>query len=99
MTAWQDRSKSALDTAVIYFRRAAELDPSYAEAESGLANAYVMIGYSGYRPGDAMFPKAKAAALRAIQLDSMQAAPFAALGMELIWERNFANAMASSAET
>jgi DNA-binding SARP family transcriptional activator len=92
MTAWQDRSKSALDTAVVYFRRAAELDPSYAEAESGLANAYVMIGYSGYRPGDAMFPKAKAAALRAIQLDSTEAPPFAALGMELIWERNFANA-------
>jgi len=92
LTAWQDRSSSALDTAVVYFRKAAELDPSYAEAESGLANAYVMIGYSGYRPGDAMFPKAKAAAQRAIKLDSTLAAPYAALGMELTWERNFSAA-------
>lgn len=89
LTAWEDRSRSALDTAVVYFRRAAELDPSYAEAQAGLANAYVMIGYSGYRPGEAMYPKAKAAAQRAISLDSTQAAPYAALGMELTWERDF----------
>lgn len=92
LNAWQDRSKSALDTAVVYFRKATELDPSYAEAEGGLANAYVMIGYSGYRPGDAMFPKAKAAAQRAIGLDSTLAAPYAALGMELTWERDFKGA-------
>ncbi|HEX6576596.1 MAG TPA: tetratricopeptide repeat protein [Gemmatimonadaceae bacterium] len=92
VNSWQDRSRSALDTAVVYFRKAAELDPAYAEAEAGLANAYVMIGYSGYRPGDAMFPKAKAAAQRAIILDSTLAAPYAALGMELTWERDFRSA-------
>jgi DNA-binding SARP family transcriptional activator/Tfp pilus assembly protein PilF len=74
------------------FRKAVDLDPSYAEAHSGLANAYVMIGYSGYRPGNAMFPKAKAAALDAIQIDSTLAAPYAALGMELTWERDFESA-------
>lgn len=92
LNAWQDRSKAALDTAVVYFRKAAELDPLYAEAEAGLADAYVMIGYSGYRPGDAMFPKAKAAARRAIALDTTLAAPWAALGMELTWERDFRGA-------
>ena len=92
VNAWQDRSKSALDTAVVYFRKAIEIEPRYVEAQSGLANAYVMIGYSGYRPGDAMFPKAKAAALRAIQLDSTKAEPYAALGMELTWERDFKGA-------
>lgn len=92
MNVWNDRSREALDSAVIHFRRALEIDPSYADAYAGLANAYVMIGYSGYRPADAMFPKAKAAALRSIQLDSTKAAPFAALGMELTWERKFSDA-------
>jgi Tfp pilus assembly protein PilF len=86
---WNDRSMSALDSAVIYFRKATESEPTFARAHAGLANAYVMIGYSGYRPADAMFPKAKAAALRAIEIDSTLAAPYAALGMELTWERKF----------
>lgn len=89
---WNDRSKSALDSAVIYFRKATESEPAFAPAHAGLANAYVMIGYSGYRPADAMFPKAKAAALRAIEIDSTLAAPYSALGMELTWERKFSAA-------
>lgn len=89
---WNDRSKSSLDSAVIYFRKAVERQPDFASAHAGLADAYVMIGYSGYRTADAMFPKAKAAALRAIDLDSTLAAPYAALGMELTWERKFAEA-------
>ena len=92
VNAWSERSKDGLDTAVVYFRRAIELDPVYADAYAGLANAYVLLGYSGYRPADAMFPKAKAAALRAIQLDSSLAAPYAALGMELTGERKFKEA-------
>ena len=95
INAWNDRSKSALDTAVVYFRKAAESEPNFPEAYAGLANAYVMIGYSGYRSAGAMFPKAKAAALRAIELDSTIAAPYAALGMELTWERRFVAAEAA----
>lgn len=89
---WNDRSKLSLDSAVIYFRKAVERQPDFAPAHAGLADAYVMIGYSGYRTAGAMFPKAKAAALRAIDLDSTLAAPYAALGMELTWERKFAEA-------
>jgi tetratricopeptide (TPR) repeat protein len=95
VNAWSERSKEGLDTAVVYFRRAIELDPAYADAYAGLANAYVLLGYSGYRPADAMFPKAKAAALRSIQLDSTLAAPYAAMGMELTGERNFREAEAA----
>jgi len=89
LNAWSDRSKEGLDTAVVYFRRAAELDPEYAEAYAGLANAYVLLGYSGYRPSEAMFPKAKAAALRSLQFDSTLASAHAALAHELTWERDF----------
>jgi Tfp pilus assembly protein PilF len=79
-----------LDSAVIDFRRAIEIDPSYADAYAGLADAYVLLGYSGYRPAEAMFPKAKAAALRSLELDTALAAPHAALAHELMWERDFA---------
>ncbi|HEU4749329.1 MAG TPA: tetratricopeptide repeat protein [Gemmatimonadaceae bacterium] len=92
LKAWSDRSKEGLDTAVVYFRRATELDPEYAEAYAGLANAYVLLGYFGYRPGVAMFPKAKAAALRSMQVDSTLASAHAALAYELIWERDFTGA-------
>ncbi|MGK2962945.1 MAG: tetratricopeptide repeat protein [Gemmatimonadaceae bacterium] len=95
MNAWANRTKEGFDTAVVSFRRAIEIEPAYAEAYGGLANAYVLLGYSGYRPANAMFPKAKAAALRAIDLDSTLAAPYAALGLELTWERRFAEAEAA----
>jgi DNA-binding SARP family transcriptional activator/Tfp pilus assembly protein PilF len=92
LKAWNDRSKEGLDTAVVYFRRATELDPEYAEAHAGLADAYALLGYFGYRPSAAMFPKAKAAALRSLQLDSTLASAHAALAYELTWERDFATA-------
>lgn len=92
VNAWSNRTKDGFDSAVVHFRRAIEIEPAYAEAYGGLANAYVLLGYSGYRPSSAMFPKAKAAALKAIELDSTLAAPWAALGLELTWERKFAEA-------
>jgi Tfp pilus assembly protein PilF len=92
LNAWNDRSKEALDTAVVYFRRATELDPEYAEAYAGLADAYVLLGFFAYRPSEAMFPKAKAAALRSLQLDSTLASAHAALAFGLIWEGDFAGA-------
>ena len=92
---WSDRSKEGLDSAVMLFRRAVELDPLYADAYSGLANAYVMLGYSGYRPARAMFAKAHEAALRSIALDSTRAAPYAVLGMQLTGDRTFGEAEAA----
>lgn len=92
LNAWSDGSKEGLDSAVVYFRRATELDHEYAEAYAGLADAYVMLGYFGYRPSDAMFPKAKEAALRSMELDSTLASAHPALAYELTWERDFARA-------
>jgi len=92
LNAWSDGSKEGLDTAVVDFRRATELDPDYAEAYAGLADAYVMQGYFGYRPGDEVFPKAKQAALRSMQLDSALPSAHPALAYELTWERDFVRA-------
>lgn len=87
--ALEDRTKEGHDAAVILFRRATDLDPGYAEAYAELAEAYVRIGYFGYRPAEAMFPKAKAAALHSIALDSTLAPARTALATELIWEHDF----------
>jgi tetratricopeptide (TPR) repeat protein len=92
LEAWGDGSKAGLDTAVAYFRSATEVDRDYAEAYAGLADAYVMLGYFGYRPREEMFPKAKVAALRSMQLDSTLASAHPALAYELTWERDFAAA-------
>jgi DNA-binding SARP family transcriptional activator len=92
LNAWEDRTREGHDRAIVYFRHATELDPGYADAYAGLAEAYVRIGYFGYRPAEAMFPKAKAAARRSIELDNTLAAPHTALATELIWEHDFAGA-------
>jgi DNA-binding SARP family transcriptional activator len=92
LNAWSDGSKEGLDSAVVQFRQATALDPEYAEAYAGLADAYVMQGYFGYRPGDEVFPKAKEAALRSMRLDSALPSAHPALAYELTWERDFVRA-------
>ncbi|MEJ7813404.1 MAG: tetratricopeptide repeat protein [Gemmatimonadaceae bacterium] len=89
---WGTRSREGLDRAVISFRRAVERDPDYAAAYAGLADAYVILGYLGFRPAAAMFPKGKAAALRALQLDSTLAEAYAPLGQALMWEHDWEGA-------
>jgi DNA-binding SARP family transcriptional activator len=92
LDAWSDGSKEGLDSAVVYFSRATELDSEYAAAYAGLADAYVMLAYFGYRPSDMMFPRAKDAALRSMRLDSTLASAHPALAYELTWERDFVGA-------
>jgi DNA-binding SARP family transcriptional activator/Tfp pilus assembly protein PilF len=90
--AWNERSRQGLEKSVVYFRQAVERDPTYAEAYAGLADAYVILGYLGFGPAAAMFPKGKAAALRALELDSTPASAFAPLGQALTWERDWSGA-------
>lgn len=92
--AWSTGSKQGLDSAADYFRHAIELDSEYAEAHAALADAYVMLGYFGYRSKEEMFPKAKQAALESMRLDSTLPSAHPALAYELTWERDFAGANA-----
>lgn len=85
--AWEKRTKEGLEQAVVLYRLAAERDPTYAPAYAGLAQSYAMLGYFGFGPSDAMFPKAAGAATRAIELDSAAGEAYAALGQALAWER------------
>jgi TolB-like protein/DNA-binding winged helix-turn-helix (wHTH) protein/Flp pilus assembly protein TadD len=66
------RTGDDLKKSIGYFRRAVELDPGYAEAYSGLADAYALSGdweYGVLSTGEA-FSKASAAASSALQLDN-----------------------------
>src|SRR5262249_44506650 len=63
------RTEEALLNAADYFRHAIDLDPTYALAHVGLADVHNLLGYWCYRaPADA-FPRSKAAAGHAQQLD------------------------------
>jgi TolB-like protein/Tfp pilus assembly protein PilF len=79
---WNKRSEEDLCTAQKYFEQAIEKDPGYALAYSGLADTYFYRGYSFGRmaPKDAM-PKARAAALKALELDDALAESHVSLAL------------------
>ena len=68
---WNKRTADSLKVALAYFDQAIEEDPKYAQAYSGLADTYALLGdwqYAVMVPKEAL-PKAKAAALKALELD------------------------------
>jgi TolB-like protein/Tfp pilus assembly protein PilF len=78
---WNKRTPESLKLAVEFFSQAIAQDPNYALAYSGLAESYVLFpNYSVALPLESM-PKAKAAAVRAIQLDESLAEAHVALGL------------------
>jgi len=68
---WNKRSQEGLTKAIEYFQLAIEKDPNYALAYAGLADCYSIIGSAivGTVPSQDVAPKAKAAAVKALQLD------------------------------
>jgi TolB-like protein/DNA-binding winged helix-turn-helix (wHTH) protein/Flp pilus assembly protein TadD len=69
---WNKRTADGLKVALAYFKQAIEEDPKYARAYSGLADTYALLGdwqYAVMTPKEA-FPKAKVAAIKALELDS-----------------------------
>jgi len=69
---WNKRTADGLKVALAYFRQAIEEDPKYAQPYSGLADTYALLGdwqYAVMTPKEA-FPQAKAAAIKAVELDS-----------------------------
>ena len=67
---WNKREREDLEKSIEYFQEAIEKDPTYALAFSGLADAYNMLGNNLYIPPSEAFPKAKVAALKALEFDN-----------------------------
>lgn len=98
---YSKQARPDLTTAREYFERALQHDPNYAPAHAGIANVWMAFGDRGYLPPAEAFPKAKAAAARAVALDGGIAEPHQALGnlnlfVEWDWavaEREFTRAI------
>src|SRR5467141_2618313 len=69
---WNKRSQEGLTKAIDYFQLAIEQDPNYALAYAGLADCYSIIGsvIVGTVPALEVAPKARAAALKSLELDN-----------------------------
>ncbi|MBX7170360.1 MAG: protein kinase [Pyrinomonadaceae bacterium] len=79
------RTEEWIKKGIEYFQLAIDLDPNYALAYSGIAEAYGFLASStgGWSPNKA-YPKAKAAALKALELDSELAEAHCSLGFSLL---------------
>jgi len=66
---WNKRTEEGLKKAIEHFEQARAKDPAYALAYAGLADCYALLGDYSYLPPKEAFPKAKAAAARALELD------------------------------
>lgn len=79
---WNQRTPGAIKESIRYFQQAANKDPNFASAFSGLAQAYNIGNIIGAFTANESLPKAREAAMKAIQLDPDLAEAHAALGME-----------------
>ena len=84
---WNKRDQANLRQALDLFGQAAQVDPMYAPAHSGIADACALLAsYAHARPAE-MYPRAAAAATQAIALDESLAEGHASLGFaKYNWE-------------
>ena len=81
---WNKRTEDALKKGIDYFQQAIDIDPGYALAYAGIADSYNMLaGYSTLAPRDA-FPKAKAAARKALEIDDTLAEAHTSLAFVML---------------
>ncbi len=75
---WNKQGEHLLKS-ISCFQEAVALDPQFAFAFSGMAKAYVLLGYYNLTPFEEAFTKSKEAALKALQIDSTLTDAFATL--------------------
>jgi serine/threonine protein kinase/Tfp pilus assembly protein PilF len=88
------RTEEWIKKGIEYFQKAVDLDPSYALAYSGIAEAYGFLASStgGWPPHEA-YPKAKAAALKALEIDDTLGEAHCSLGFfRLLYDWNWTQA-------
>src|SRR5438128_3621663 len=91
---WGKRGGDNLRQAIAFYEQAIARDPSYAPAYAGLADAYINLPfYTATAPREA-YPKAKAVALKALQLDEKLAEAHTALARVLYRESDMAGSIA-----
>ncbi len=93
---WSQRTAEGYDAALVCYQKAIEIDPLYALAYSGIADIYNLLPlFDGFTPREC-FPKAKAAALKALFIDGNLAEAHTALGLtQLHYDWNWSGAEVS----
>ena len=66
---WNKRTGQGLQQAIVYFQQAIAIDPNYAPAFAGLSNTYALMPGYMLAPAAEYMPKAREAAVRALQTD------------------------------
>ena len=85
---WNKRTGNDLKKSIDYFQQAIAIDPNYALGYAGVADAYVFLpGYTAGAPRDC-YPKAMAAAKKALELDNTLAEAHTTLALAL-WYYDF----------
>ncbi len=77
---WNRRTADLLKKANEYFQQAIDKDPAYGLAYAGLAESYALFNFYEVLPPSESCPKAKAAAMKAIEIDENLAEAHNALG-------------------
>jgi DNA-binding winged helix-turn-helix (wHTH) protein/TolB-like protein len=87
--AWNKRTREGMQQGIEFFQQAINADPNYAAAYAGLADCYNMqVIYGVYSPGEG-FPKAKAAAVKALEMDETLAEAHTSLAfIKFRWDRD-----------
>lgn len=97
--AWSRRSIEDLKKGVEYFRQAIAEDPDYSIAHAGIADCLVLLGLFGADNPREIMPQAKAAAMKAINLDGSLGEAYASLGqIRLIYDWDWKAAQADFQE-
>lgn len=66
---WNKRTPEGFEKAIECFQQSIAKDPNYARAYAGLADSYALLGGYTLSPQTEFMPKARSAALRALQID------------------------------
>src|SRR5438105_1285376 len=91
---WNKRTGNDLQKSIDYFQQAIAIDPNYALAYAGVADAYVFLpGYNAGTPRNC-YPKAVAAAKKALELDDNLAEAHTTLALA-IWYHDFDSSQAN----
>ncbi|MBI4547884.1 MAG: protein kinase [Ignavibacteriae bacterium] len=67
---WNKRSPEHLRKSIQYLEEALSKDPGYAKAYAGLADSYIILGDFNVLPPKETYPKAREAAMKALDLDT-----------------------------
>jgi len=78
---WNKGAAADFKTASDFFTQAVQKDPRYALAYAGLADTYSLMGDYGYLASSEAWPKAKSAAMQALDIDSTLAEAHTSLGL------------------